>query len=206
VLYRVSAVLLVLFALGHQIGFRQVDPSWNADAVAGAMQSVRFEVQGFDRTYWEFFSGFGFFVTTLLVFSAVLAFELSRLPAQVFAGILTCPLGIRAMLSGDRGTDVGVFLPRAGYLCDGRRFMSRTRGGCAAKGGEAMTTRETIQAYFERLARKDGWEASLADDMTFTSFTSPARQPSRQGGVSGRHQAVLLDDRRRRAALAHCRG
>lgn len=39
-----------------------------------------------------------------------------------------------------------------------------------------MTTRETIQAYFERLARKDGWEASLADDMTFTSFTSPARQ------------------------------
>ena len=83
VLYRVSAVLLVLFALGHQIGFRQVDPSWNADAVAGAMQSVRFEVQGFDRTYWEFFSGFGFFVTTLLVFSAVLAFELSRLPAQV---------------------------------------------------------------------------------------------------------------------------
>lgn len=29
------------------------------------------------------FSGFGFFVTTLLVFSAVLAFELSRLPAQV---------------------------------------------------------------------------------------------------------------------------
>jgi len=39
-----------------------------------------------------------------------------------------------------------------------------------------MTTRETIQAYFERLERKNGWEASLADDMTFASFTSPARQ------------------------------
>ena len=87
VLYRVSAVLLVLFALGHQIGFRQVDPSWNADAVAGAMRSVRFGVQGFQRSYWEFFSGFGFFVTTLLVFSAALAFELSRLPAQVLLAL-----------------------------------------------------------------------------------------------------------------------
>jgi hypothetical protein len=34
-LYRVSSVLLVLFAVGHTIGFRHVDPKWNADAVAG---------------------------------------------------------------------------------------------------------------------------------------------------------------------------
>src|SRR5687768_7242125 len=38
------------------------------------------------------------------------------------------------------------------------------------------TTRETIQRYFDALARKDGWESTLADDMVFTSFTSPPRQ------------------------------
>ncbi len=39
-----------------------------------------------------------------------------------------------------------------------------------------MTTRETVQGYFDALKRRDGWERLLADDVTFTSFTSPARR------------------------------
>jgi hypothetical protein len=72
-LYRISSALLVLFALGHTIGFRRVDPRWNADGVVDGMRSVRFHVQGFDRSYWDFFSGFGFFVSVFLVFAAILA-------------------------------------------------------------------------------------------------------------------------------------
>jgi len=79
ILYRVSAVVLLLFAAGHQLGFRRVDPRWNADAAVAAMRNVRFPVQGFQRTYWEFFSGFGFFVTTLLLFSAVFAWQVGGL-------------------------------------------------------------------------------------------------------------------------------
>ena len=75
ILYRVSAVVLLLFAAGHQFGFRRVDPQWKADTTVAAMRDVRFPVQGFQRTYWEFFSGFGFFVTTLLLFSAVFAWQ-----------------------------------------------------------------------------------------------------------------------------------
>jgi hypothetical protein len=74
-LYRVSSVLLLLFAVGHTIGFRQVDPRWTADAVVGGMKSVTFPVQGFTRSYWDFFVGFGLFVTVLLLFSAVLAWR-----------------------------------------------------------------------------------------------------------------------------------
>jgi len=81
-LYRIAAVLLVLFAAGHQVGFRRVDPAWNAAAVVHAMQSARFAVQGYERTYWDFFSGFGFFVTVLLLFSAVLAWEFGRMPEE----------------------------------------------------------------------------------------------------------------------------
>jgi ketosteroid isomerase-like protein len=39
-----------------------------------------------------------------------------------------------------------------------------------------MTTKETIQSYFERLTRKSGWESFLADDIVFSSLTSPVKQ------------------------------
>lgn len=39
-----------------------------------------------------------------------------------------------------------------------------------------MTTRQTIERYFENLELGNGWEASLADDMVFTSFTSPTKE------------------------------
>jgi hypothetical protein len=76
-LYRLAAILLVLFAAGHQLGFRRAAPEWHAEAVVQAMQGTRFSVQGFNRGYWDFFSGFGFFVTILLLFSAVLAWRLA---------------------------------------------------------------------------------------------------------------------------------
>ena len=86
-LYKVSAVLLILFALGHTIGFRQVDPRWNADSVVSGMRSVNFDVQGFRRSYWDFFSGFGFFVSVLLVFAAILAWQLGSMSREALAAI-----------------------------------------------------------------------------------------------------------------------
>jgi hypothetical protein len=78
-LYYVASVLLAFFAIGHQLGFRKVDPTWHANEVVASMQQTHFMVQGFDRSYWSFFSGFGFFSTAFLLFSALLAFELGRL-------------------------------------------------------------------------------------------------------------------------------
>lgn len=81
-LYKISSVLLALFAIGHTIGFSQVDPSWGADAVVNGMRSVRFEVQGFNRTYWDFFMGFGLTVSVFLLFSAVLAWRFGSMSAE----------------------------------------------------------------------------------------------------------------------------
>ena len=86
-LYRISSVLLLLFALGHTIGFRQVDPSWGADAVVNGMRSVSFEVQGFRRNYWDFVLGFGLFVTIFLVFAAILAWRFGSLSAEHLSAI-----------------------------------------------------------------------------------------------------------------------
>jgi hypothetical protein len=80
--YRIASALLVLFGLAHQLGFRQVDPSWGVDSTLGALKATQFQVQGMTRTYWDFFSGFGFFVTVFLFFSAILAFQLAGLSKE----------------------------------------------------------------------------------------------------------------------------
>jgi hypothetical protein len=86
-LYKASAVLLILFALGHTLGFRKVDPKWNAEGVVSGMRRVTFDVQGFRRSYWDFYAGFGFFVSVLLVFAAVLAWQLGSMPREALAAI-----------------------------------------------------------------------------------------------------------------------
>ena len=86
-LYRIASVLLVLFGLGHQLGFRRVDPRWGVDATIGALKATQFQVQGMTRTYWDFFSGFGFFVTVLLFFAAILAFQLAGLSKETLRSL-----------------------------------------------------------------------------------------------------------------------
>ena len=82
-LYRTASVLLLLFAAGHTLGFRQNNPKWGVDAVLGLMRSVRVDAQGFSRTYWDFFSAFGLFFSVFLLFAAVLAWLLGGLPAEI---------------------------------------------------------------------------------------------------------------------------
>ena len=80
IFYRIAAVLLVLFAAGHTLGFREVDPAWGVGAVVASMKDVQFDMQGFRRTYWDFFEAAGFTVGVLYVFAAVLAWQLGGLP------------------------------------------------------------------------------------------------------------------------------
>ena len=85
ILYRISSVLLLLFAAGHTLGFRKTDPKWGVDSLIGSMRSVRFDAQGFSRTYWDFYVGFGLFVSVFLVFTAVLAWQLGGLAPETLA-------------------------------------------------------------------------------------------------------------------------
>lgn len=41
-----------------------------------------------------------------------------------------------------------------------------------------MTTRDTVTAYLDRLRQHRDWASTLADDITFTSYTSPVRRLS----------------------------
>ena len=85
IFYRISSVLLLLFAVAHTLGFRQSDPTWGVDALLGAMRSIHFDLQGFSRTYWDLFVAAGFSVGLFYLFAAVLAWQLGGLPAETLA-------------------------------------------------------------------------------------------------------------------------
>ncbi len=78
--YRIAAVLLLLFAVGHTLGFRH---QWGVDL--GSMRSTHFDILGSSRTYWDFYVGFGLSVTVLLLLAVLLAWQLGRLPPATLA-------------------------------------------------------------------------------------------------------------------------
>jgi hypothetical protein len=80
-LYRIAAVLILLFDLGHSAAYPWSDPAWGVDI--GAIQSRHFNVLGFSRTYWDFYVGFGLFVSVFLLLAAIFAWQLGSLPRQI---------------------------------------------------------------------------------------------------------------------------
>jgi hypothetical protein len=80
VFYRIAAGLLLLFEAGHTSGFPWSDPKWGVDL--SSMQSTHFYIMGFSRTYWDFYVGFGLFVSVFLLLAVVLAWQLGGLPPE----------------------------------------------------------------------------------------------------------------------------
>jgi hypothetical protein len=82
-LYRVSAVLFILFALGHTFGFLTLKPpTTEAIAVRDAMQNVHFQIRGVTLSYGGFYMGFGLTISAYLFFSSILAWHLSGLTVR----------------------------------------------------------------------------------------------------------------------------
>jgi hypothetical protein len=95
-LYRIASGLLLLFAIGHTMGFRRVDPRWGVDSLISALRSTQFEVQGLRRTYWDFYVGFGLFVTVLLLFATLLTWQLGGLSQDTLKGMPLVTWGLFA--------------------------------------------------------------------------------------------------------------
>jgi hypothetical protein len=82
-LYRIAAILFVLFAAGHTFGFLTFKPPTpEAQAVHEAMSTVHFQVRNTTLSYGGFYVGFGLYVSVYLLFSAMLAWHLSRIAEQ----------------------------------------------------------------------------------------------------------------------------
>lgn len=89
---RVSAIISLLFAVGHSLGGMQ---NWSPVAdnpVLQSMRSVGFHVMGVDRTYLDFYKGFGYSLSVSLLLQSALLWMLGGL-ARVHAP------GVRPMIA-----------------------------------------------------------------------------------------------------------
>ena len=100
ILYRISSVLILLFAIGHTLGFRKTDPSWGVDQALSILKRTMFHIQGFDRTYYGFYVGSGYFVTVFLLFTVIVTWELGRLPSATLAQLPWLTWGLALCYAG----------------------------------------------------------------------------------------------------------
>src|ERR1700733_12640441 len=79
-LLRVSSIVTALFAAGHTSGAPWT-PVKDApeNALIGSMQSLRFPVLGSQRTYWDFYVGFGVSVSVYVFALAILLWQVASL-------------------------------------------------------------------------------------------------------------------------------
>jgi hypothetical protein len=89
---RVSAVISLLFALGHSLGGLQNWSPMADNPVLQAMRAVSFHVMGVDRTYLDFYKGFGYSLSVSLFLQSALLWILASL-ARVH------PSGVRPMIA-----------------------------------------------------------------------------------------------------------
>jgi hypothetical protein len=78
-IYRIVAVVLVLFAAGHTFGFLNFTPATpEGRAVFASMNTVQIPNHGALYTYGNFYRGFGLSISANIVFSAFLAWWLGQ--------------------------------------------------------------------------------------------------------------------------------
>lgn len=80
ILFRITAGLFILFAIGHTFGFLSFKaPTQEGQAVLESMNNVHFEMDGKIFSYGGFYRGFGLSATASMLFEAFLAWYLGSM-------------------------------------------------------------------------------------------------------------------------------
>jgi hypothetical protein len=78
-LLRISAVISLVFAIGHSLGGLKRWSPMGDNEVLKAMETVRFDTMGANRSYLDFFMGFGWSLTVAMLLQSVLLWQLASL-------------------------------------------------------------------------------------------------------------------------------
>jgi hypothetical protein len=74
---RLAAVIQLLFTVGHSLGGRKQWSPMGDHGVLRQMTSVRFDTMGANRSYLEFFLGFGWSLAVFMLLQAILLWQLA---------------------------------------------------------------------------------------------------------------------------------
>jgi hypothetical protein len=76
---RISAVVSLLFTLGHTMGGRKQWSPMGDNPVLESMRTVPFQAMGASRTYLDFYMGFGWSISVLMLLETILLWQLGSL-------------------------------------------------------------------------------------------------------------------------------
>ncbi|HEV7498656.1 MAG TPA: hypothetical protein VGQ33_01575 [Vicinamibacteria bacterium] len=79
ILLRISSIISLLFATGHSLGGRQSWSPAGETEVLRAMKTVSYHVMGVDRSYWDFYAGFGWTLSVYQLLQAVLLWQFATI-------------------------------------------------------------------------------------------------------------------------------
>ncbi len=101
ILFRIAAIVFLLFALGHTFGFLTFKPpTAQGLAVRKAMSDVEFKVGGSNLSYGRFYRGFGLSCTVSMLFLAILCWQLGALAAvhpRAIVGVAWSLFGVQVV-------------------------------------------------------------------------------------------------------------
>jgi hypothetical protein len=76
---RIAAGISLLFTLGHSLGGLKLWSPIGSNAVLQAMKDVPFRTMGVNRTYLDFYRGFGWSLSVAMLLQTVLLWQLASL-------------------------------------------------------------------------------------------------------------------------------
>jgi len=79
ILLRITAVVTLLFAVGHTLGGIHSWSPGGETEVLDAMRTFHFDAEGASRSYLDFYRGFGFLLSTHMLLEAALLWQLAAL-------------------------------------------------------------------------------------------------------------------------------
>ena len=85
-LLRIASGISLLFAIGHSIGGLQKWSPMGDNEVLKAMTNVHFDVMGHQRSYFDFYTGFGWSISVTMLMQAILLWQMASLARTSPAG------------------------------------------------------------------------------------------------------------------------
>lgn len=138
-LFRITSILLLLFAAGHTFGFLSfVPPTSDGQAAWAAMNTAHLDNSGPVYTYGMFYRGLGLSITAYLLFCAYLAWYLAKMARTNPSSITSLAFALVALLFANL-IIAGVYLPIVPIIFSAVVFL------CA--GTAAIATRSSSHTH-----------------------------------------------------------
>ena len=99
---RISAAIAFLFALGHSLGGLSQWSPMGDNPVLQAMRATRFDTMGANRSYYDFFMGFGWSIAITQFLQAILLWQLATI-ARTNPGVVRPLIAVFAVATAVGG-------------------------------------------------------------------------------------------------------